>query len=85
MAEIEGKKLICDVCGATVFLKYIGDGEIYGDYTYAKWRKYEKIPNGWSDHILLNSRLLCPSCAKRIKAAIELTVSKIREEGEQEP
>ena len=27
MSEVEGKLLVCDVCGKTVFLKYVGDGK----------------------------------------------------------
>lgn len=78
MAETEGKLLTCDLCGATVLLKYVDDGEMYGGYT--KWREYEKMPDGWSDHLLLNSRLLCPSCAERIEAAINAVVDEIRGE-----
>ena len=37
MAETEGKLLTCDLCGATVLLKYVNDGI----------RKHEDPPEGW--------------------------------------
>lgn len=80
MAEIEGKRLICDVCGAEVFLKYVGDGEADGGFS--RWRKYEERPKGWhsiniATHAWAN---VCPSCVERIGDAVQATVAEIREE-----
>lgn len=78
MSEVEGKLLTCDVCGKTVFLKYVGDGETDGGFT--RWRKYEDKPEGWS--VSYGFGTLCPSCAKRIRTAIDNAVSEIRGEHE---
>lgn len=70
MAETEGKLLTCDLCGATVFLKYVGDGI----------RKYEDIPDGWGSwHVgsIVNSTF-CPSCNERMQKALLACVSGIR-------
>lgn len=74
MSEVEGKLLVCDVCGKTVFLKYVGDGERDGGFT--RWRKYEDKPEGWGVWYGLGT--LCPSCNERIKIAVRGTVSEIR-------
>lgn len=74
MSEVEGKLVGCDVCGETVFLKHVGDGE--GDGGFTRWRKYEKMPDGWGRSFGFG--MLCPSCSKRIKTAIDSTVSEIR-------
>ena len=80
MAETEGKLLTCDLCGATVFLKYVGDGEADGGLT--KWRRYEDRPDGWQTwHVtdVIHSTL-CPSCNERMQEALLACVGKIREE-----
>ena len=46
MATIEGENLVCDVCGRTVFLKYIETKEYDGGYTMV--RVYEEKPEGWT-------------------------------------
>jgi len=76
VSEVEGKLLCCDVCGKTVFLKYVGDGE--GDGGFTRWRKYEDRPEGWGRFATFS--MLCPSCFKRIRTAIDSAVSEIREE-----
>lgn len=79
MAETEGKLLTCDLCGATVFLKYVGDGEADGGFT--KWRRYEDRPDGWQTwHVtdVIHSTL-CPSCNERMQEALLACVSGIRE------
>lgn len=76
MSEVEGKLLVCDVCGKTVFLKYVGDGK--GDGGFTRWRKYEDRPEGWGRFATFS--MLCPSCFKRIRTAIDSAVSEIREE-----
>ena len=82
MTEIEGKLVFCDACGRSVFLKYVGEGVTDGGYT--KWRKYEKMPSDWNDHLLWNPRLLCPSCAERIGAAIDAAIEEIRRKAEED-
>lgn len=78
MAETEGKLLTCDLCGATVFLKYIETKDYDGGFT--RLRTFEKKPAGWTFiHAFKYNVQLCPSCAKRIEAAIESVVSEIRE------
>lgn len=76
MSEVEGKLLCCDVCGKTVFLKYVGDGESDGGFT--RWRKYEDKPKGWG--VSYGLGMLCPSCSERIKVSIENAMSEIRGE-----
>lgn len=81
MATIEGENLVCDVCGRTVFLKYIETKEYDGGFTHL--RHYEDKPEGWTyTHLLKRTVDLCPSCAERIKAEIENVLREIQEEGE---
>lgn len=82
MAEFEGKNLVCDLCGRSVFLKYIGEGESDGGFT--KWRKYEEKPKGWSSMSCVRFIFpnVCPSCAERIEDAIESVVNEIRKESQ---
>ena len=82
MAEVEGKLVFCEVCGQSVFLKCVG--EEWADGGYTKWRKYEEMPEGWNNRLLWDPRLLCPSCAERIGAAIDATIQEIRGDSENE-
>lgn len=75
MSEVEGKLLTCDVCGETVFLKYVGDGESDGGFT--RRRKYEDRPEGWGMFDVYG--MLCPSCSDAIWSAVRAKVSEIRE------
>lgn len=71
MAETEGKLLTCDLCGKTVFLKYVNDGI----------RKHEDPPEGWGYwHVsnVINS-MLCPSCNERMQEALLVCVREIGE------
>lgn len=84
MAETEGKMLTCDLCGATVFLKYVGDGKADGGFT--KWRKYEDIPDGWGSwHVgdIIHS-FLCPDCNQRMQDALLACISEIRGKADQD-
>ena len=57
--------LTCDMCGATVFLKYLGDGETDGGFT--KWRKYEDAEGWRSFHFgKVSLANVCPKCSERI-------------------
>ena len=81
MATIEGENLVCDVCGRTVFLKYIETKEYDGGYTMV--RVYEEKPEGWTyTHLFKRTVDLCPSCAERIRTEIESVLRKIQEEDE---
>lgn len=80
MAETEGKLLTCDVCGRTVFLKYVKTEEYDGGFT--KVCRYEDKPDGWGSMLLWKYRTLCPSCVERIGAAIDAAISEIKGGGE---
>lgn len=69
MAEQNGKLVICDRCGALVFLKTTGDGEADGGWT--RWNKFEPFPTGWSvlqtginKNGYAESSRLCPKCSE---------------------
>ena len=48
MAEVCGKKITCDRCGKSIFLKCIGEGERDGGFT--RWNKFEQRPEGWEKY-----------------------------------
>lgn len=79
MSEIEGKLLTCDLCGETVFLKYVETKDYDGGFTKA--RVYEDRPDGWQTWIVTNviHNTLCPSCNKRMQEALLACVNEIRE------
>lgn len=58
MAEVNGRLLICDRCGKSVFIKYVGEGEADGGFT--RWNKFEDPPDGWAYHT--PTVRLCPEC-----------------------
>lgn len=72
MAETEGKLLTCDLCGETVFLKYVNDGI----------RKYDDIPDGWVSWHVGNviHGMLCPTCNERMQEALLECANGIREQ-----
>lgn len=80
MSEVEGKVLTCDVCGESVFLKYVMERKADGGYT--SWREYEKPPAGWNTSDARTVRHTCPACSKHINAAIEAAIQSIQEVGE---
>lgn len=45
MAKVYGQIVTCDRCGAEIFRKCIGEGELDGGRT--RWNKFEEMPNGW--------------------------------------
>ena len=80
MAEIEGKLLTCDLCGATVFLKYVETKVYDGGFTHV--RTFEKKPDGWQTWYVSNviSSMLCPSCNERMREALLACIGKIKGE-----
>lgn len=84
MAEQEGKTLTCDLCGATVFLKYIDTKEYDGGFT--RVRRYEDRPEGWQTWHVGNfiHSTLCPSCNERMQEALLGCIGKIRGETDQD-
>lgn len=84
MAETEGKMLTCDLCGATVFLKYVETKDYDGGFT--RLRTFEKKPEGWQTWHVSNviSSTLCPSCNKRMQEALLACISEIRWKADQD-
>ena len=82
MSEVEGKNLVCDVCGRTVFLKYVKTEEYDGGFT--KVRRYEDKPDGWQTWHVANviHSTLCPSCNERMQEALLACVNGIKGGGE---
>ncbi|MBR3226365.1 MAG: hypothetical protein IKF78_13680 [Atopobiaceae bacterium] len=82
MAETEGKLLTCDLCGKTVFLKYVGDSEADGGFT--RVRRYEDRPDGWQTWHATDviHSTLCPSCNERMQDALLACINGIKGEGE---
>lgn len=60
MAEKFGKLFICDICGATEFVEYIGTDRLDGGYT--RIDNYEELSAGWQYSSDLSARL-CPTCS----------------------
>ena len=75
MSSIEGKLITCDLCGTSVFLKYLGKREADGGFT--TWREYEKLPNGWNAISVRGYDSLCPACSAQIAEAINEKVDEI--------
>lgn len=66
MAEIIGKKWICERCKKEVFLKCIDEKSLDGGFT--KEYKFEKLPDGWGREIVgFKSTEFCPECRKEFK------------------
>ena len=61
MAEIIGKKLICERCNTEVFLRRTEKKSLDGGF--AEQNIYEKRPDGWGVGIIGNKSVdLCPEC-----------------------
>lgn len=58
MSEVNGRRTICDRCGAEIFSPHIGDEERDGGFT--RWNKFEPKPKGWTRK---ENKDLCPDCA----------------------
>ncbi len=78
MAEVEGKLLTCDLCGETVFLRYIETEDYDGGFT--RVRKHENKPDGWQTWHVSNviCSTLCPSCNERMQDALLACISGIK-------
>lgn len=75
MAEVNGKVVTCDRCGANIFLKVTGEKETDGGFT--RWNTFEAMPDGWDLVAVPNSvgwtghgnaynmyLQVCPDCHK---------------------
>lgn len=82
MAETEGMMLTCDLCGKSVFLKYLETKDYDGGFTHV--RHYEDKPEGWQTWHVTNviHSALCPSCNERMQEALLACVSGIKGERE---
>lgn len=58
MSEVNGRRTICDRCGAEIFSPHIGDEERDGGFT--RWNKFEPKPRGWTKQ---DFKDLCPVCS----------------------
>lgn len=78
MTAIEGKMLTCDVCGKSLFLKFVGKREADGGYT--KWREYENA-DGWTSVRVGKISLgnVCPKCDELLQNALLKCIDEIAE------
>lgn len=63
MAEQKGKLITCDRCGATCFLKTIGDGVLDG---------FEERPKNWKYYSDDRIGHLCPKCDAEYEKLIKI-------------
>ena len=77
MAEVNGKLVTCDRCGAQVFLKCTDENERDGGYT--RWNTFEDFPEGWNYHSSVGR--LCPDCNRKYEDMISefITGAIVRE------
>lgn len=66
MGSDMGKRLTCDRCGQSIFLKYLGKGDADGGYT--TYDRYEDIPDSW----MYTTRMgyLCSDCADSFRTFV---------------
>lgn len=77
MTAIEGKMLTCDVCGKSIFLRFIGEREADGGYT--KWREYENADGWTSIHVgEISLGNVCPKCGELLQNAMTEIINEIR-------
>lgn len=77
MAQVNGKLVTCDRCGAQVFLKCTGEGERDGGFT--RWNKFEPFPEGWEVYHIVG--LICPDCHSKYKTIISNFMAEARDDG----
>jgi hypothetical protein len=78
MAEVKGKIVICDRCGAQHFVRTTGDGEADGGFT--RWNKFESLPAGWGNTPVGDVwYMLCPDCTKEWKTIADEYLRKANE------
>lgn len=65
MAEINGKMLICDICGKSIFLKHTGTHHEAQYGGFGSYEEYEKPPEGWdySPIVFDGVKNVCPNCS----------------------
>lgn len=71
MTVTKGKQITCDICGKTVFLKFIEKG--YADGGYTTYDTYEEKPKGWGTLSYPNRRgylEICDECSAYIEKTI---------------
>lgn len=77
MAEVNGKLVTCDRCGAQVFLKCTGERERDGGFT--RWNTFEPFPEGWENHYEVGR--ICPDCNSKYKSIISNFMAEARDDG----
>lgn len=67
MSQVNGQLSTCERCGAQVFRKCTGEGEMDGGFT--RWNNFEPYPEGWglvdvpkSAGTRHGSLRVCPDC-----------------------
>lgn len=77
MSTTEGKLLTCDVCGKSIFLRFVGEKQADGGYT--KWREYENA-DGWTSIHMGEIRLqnVCPECGELLRKSLSETIDGVR-------
>lgn len=78
MSRQKGMLITCDICGASVHLKTIGDGETDGGYT--RWNKFENTPEGWSQKIKIHDKAIdaCPKCTAKYDTLYLQLISELK-------
>lgn len=67
MSRAEGRLIICDRCGATVFCKRLSDGNDPACF--------EKRPAGWT--IPTSFKDLCPQCSAEFNELVSSFLNKV--------
>ena len=82
MSRQNGMLITCDVCGATVHLKTLGDGETDGGYT--RWNHFERAPEGWCKKIEISNEYIdtCPKCTAKYDALYSQLISELTRKGD---
>ena len=70
LAEIKGKKVVCDVCGRSeVFLEFKQNHYDMCSGGFGSYDEYEPRPDGWERVTEYGVYDSCPSCSKMIAEA----------------
>lgn len=68
MSQVNGQLTTCERCGAQVFRKCTGEGDLDGGYT--RWNTFEPYPEGWGLVSVpkgvapYDNVRVCPACHK---------------------
>lgn len=88
MAEIKGKKVVCDVCGRSeVFLEFTKHHYDPCGGGFGSYDEYAPRPDGWERNIECGVYDSCPSCSKMIAEAetkYNAEIEKLKKEKEDE-